>query len=322
MQQYRIRKIRIKKILIINLIIIFILLNIVAIFHAYKFTHFSDDNSKKQTKSPGQLSTSEKIKALFFGVDNPKPQASLLPDTIYQSKKLSGKKTIAIWEINIANPKGTIILCHGYGGEKSSLLQNARHFNQLGYNTILMDFMGAGESEGNQTTIGYFESENVKTVFDYANKTAKNIILYGNSMGAASIMHAIAQYKLNPKAIILECPFGTMEQTVKNRFHNMGIPTFPMAHLLLFWGGTMNSFWAYNNNPEDYAKSITQPTLLMYGAKDKNVLPKETNTIFENIPATNKTLKIFPEAGHENYKRHHEDEWDHAIMQFLGTLDN
>ncbi len=312
---------RFKKFLKISVVFIFIMLNTIALFHAYKFTHFSNDQSLKITKSPSQLSLSEKLKTLFFGIDCPKPKSTIKPDTTFISKQLVGKKAIAIWEINVAQPKGCILMFHGYGGEKSSLIPNARFFNKIGYNTILVDFMGAGESEGNQTTIGFFEAENVKRVYDYAKNNSSRIILYGNSMGAASIMHAIDEYKLNPKGVILECPFGTMEQTVKNRFHNMGVPSFPMAHLLLFWGGTINGFWAYNNNPEDYAKQITQPTLLMYGAKDKNVLRKETDAIFQNIPARNKTLKIFPEAGHENYIKHHLEEWQQSIIPFLQSLD-
>ena len=35
-------------------------------------THFSDADSEK-TKSPNQLSASEKVKTILFGVNNPKP---------------------------------------------------------------------------------------------------------------------------------------------------------------------------------------------------------------------------------------------------------
>lgn len=309
-----------KKILLRIILPIFILMNVVAVFHAYKFTHFSSDKSLNTIHSPSQLSTFQKAKALFLGVDMPKPTAYQFPDTIFQEKKLQSNKQLDIWEINVAKPKGTILVFHGFGAEKSSEVPNARYFNQLGYNTILVDFMGAGSSEGTQTTIGYFEAENVKTVFDYAKKYSSDIILYGSSMGAASITRAIAKYDVNPDAVILECPFGTMEQTVKNRFNNVGFPSVPMAYLLLFWGGTINRFWAYNNNPQDYAKSITQPTLLMYGAKDQNVLQKETNTIFQNISSKQKTLKIFPEAGHENYIHHYSEDWKNTVASFLSSI--
>ena len=75
--------------------------------------------------------------------------------------------------------------------KKSSLLDKAEIFLNLGYNTFLVDFMGSGGSDGNQTTIGFYEAEEVKTAFNYLEACGeKNIILFGTSMGAAAIMKA------------------------------------------------------------------------------------------------------------------------------------
>ena len=130
-------------------------------------------------------------------------------------------------------------------------------------------------------------------------------------------MKAISEFKLNPKKVIIECPFATMQQTVENRFENMNVPTFPLSYLLTFWGGTINGFWAFNHNPEEYSKNITQPVLLMYGAKDKNVKRIEIDNIFKNINSKNKKLKIFESAGHENYLNHFSNEWEKSISNFI-----
>jgi anionic cell wall polymer biosynthesis LytR-Cps2A-Psr (LCP) family protein len=53
-----------------TLVVLFVLMNIVAVFHAYKFTHFANSNSDK-TKNPGKLSFGQKIQTLIFGVSNP-----------------------------------------------------------------------------------------------------------------------------------------------------------------------------------------------------------------------------------------------------------
>ena len=305
------------KFLIYSLIICFIFMNIISLFHSYKFTHFQKEESSNKTQSPSKLNTLEKINTLIFGVNNPKPKYIGEIPTNTVSKKLQSNVEIEIWENIIPNSKGIVLLFHGYSSEKSSLIKNAEFFNKMGYSTILTDFMGCGNSEGYQTTIGYLEANNVATVYNYALKSNHNIILYGNSMGAVSIMKAISEFKLNPKKVIIECPFATMQQTVENRFENMNVPTFPLSYLLTFWGGTINGFWAFNHNPEEYSKNITQPVLLMYGAKDKNVKRFEIDNIFKYINSKNKKLKIFESAGHENYINHFSNEWEKSISNFI-----
>jgi len=160
----------------------------------------------------------------------------------------------------------TVAFFHGYGGEKTSLLDKAEEFKRLNFDVLLVDFMGSGGSEGNQTTLGFKEAEEVKTAFDYLSKNrTENIYLFGTSMGAVATMKAIAEYDLKPSGIIIECPFGSMYQTTCARFKIMNVPTFPMAALLVFWGGVQNSFWAFGHNPTEYAKKISCPTLLLYG---------------------------------------------------------
>jgi len=310
--------------LIWTFIFAFVLMNIVAIFHAYKFTHFADATVEK-TQRPEKLTLVEKLNALFFGVDNPKPVNKLKPIGYYETVELKSNKKIECWYLNkdssakAATIKGTIIICHGYGGEKSSMLDKAAIFDSLHYNTFLIDFMGCGGSEGNTTTIGFKEAEQVKTAYEYlTSKGVNNIYLFGTSMGAVAIMKALKDYDLKPTGIIIECPFGTMYQTVEARFKNMNVPPFPMAGLLVFWGGVENGFWAFNHNPTDYAKHITCPTLLLHGGKDKNVSRKEIDNIFANL-AGKKQQKIYELAGHENYLNKYKSEWTEDITKFLTT---
>lgn len=215
------------------------------------------------------------------------------------------------------SPKGSVILFHGYGGEKSSMLDKADIFLRLGYNALLVDFMGSGGSEGNQTSIGFHEAEEVKTAFDYVKaRYGTNIVLFGTSMGAVAIMKAQADYNPGVSSIIVECPFGTMLETVQARFSSMNVPSFPMANLLVLWGGVQNGFNAFKHNPASYAKSITCPVLLLSGEKDERVSMKEITRIFENLRGVKK-LKTYALAGHENYLTKYEDEWTTDIEAFL-----
>ncbi len=301
------------------LLFLFILMNTIAIFHAYKFTHFAENNTVK-TKTPEKLSLIDKVKTLFLGVNNPKPKNNKVPTQKYQILNLRSNKDIECWFIKNKKPKGTVILFHGYGGEKSSMIERSNEFIKLGFNTVLVDFMGSGNSEGNQTTIGFKEAKQVKTCFDYITKSGEqNIYLFGTSMGAVSIMKCINDSKINPKGIIIECPFGSMYKTVCARFKKMNAPTFPMAGLLVFWGGLQNGFWGFSHNPAEYAKNISCPVLLLYGEKDKSVSREEINTIYENLKGQ-KRINIYKATGHENYLIKNKIQWTKDVTGFINSI--
>lgn len=301
-----------------TLLVLFILANVIAFMHAYKFTHFTNSSVERTSN---HLSLAEKLKTVFTGVNNPRPVNKKLPVRPYETIKIKSNKELEAWLIKIDSAKGTIILFHGYGGEKSLMLDKAEQFLKIGYNTMLVDFMGSGGSEGNTTTIGFKEAVEVKDCYDYLIKNNfPNISLFGTSMGSAAVMKAIKDYNLRPKSIIIECPFGSMYKTVCKRFQMQGIPSFPMAGLLVFWGGVENNFWAFSHNPEEYAKNIHCATLLMYGEKDKKVGKEEISSIFKNLQG-NKTLVTYPLAGHENYLSLYKEKWTNDVKTFLQGVE-
>ena len=310
----KIRRRRIWKKIFWTFLIVFLLLNCITYLHAYRFTHFSDPSEPRTSE---HISTIQKIKTLFTGIKNPRPENKTQPQVPYQTIKIKSNKLLDCWYIKADSAKGTILLFHGYGGEKSSMLDKATELLAMQYNVLLVDFMGSGASEGNSTSIGFKEAKEVKDCFEYVQKQGeKNIHLFGTSMGAVAIMKAISDYNIRPSSILLECPFGTMYKTVCARFKIVKVPTFPMAGMLMFWGGAQNGFWAFSHNPEDYAKNISSPTLLLFGEKDNRVSRQEIDTIYHNLKGS-KQLVTYRLAGHENYLLKYKEKWVADVSHFL-----
>src|SRR5688500_8322512 len=161
----RSRKAKLIRRVIWAVVILFILMNVVAIFHAYKFTHFSKDKIVR-TKDPANLGVRQKLTTLIFGVNNPRPTNDRYPTQKFEAVTLQSNKKIECWYIPHPTPKGTVIIYHGFSGNKSLMLDKADEFYKLGYNTFLVDFMGSGASEGNQPTVGGFEADQVAASFD------------------------------------------------------------------------------------------------------------------------------------------------------------
>ena len=114
----------------------------------------------------------------------------------------------------------------------------------------------------------------------------------------------------------MECPFSSLLQTASNRFEAMGLPAFPAAHLLVFYGGIENGFWGFSHNPSTYSQHIDLPSLLMYGQKDGRVKQSEIDIIYEKLQGE-KELLIFPAAGHGNYLEVDEEKWLEGVKRFL-----
>jgi uncharacterized protein len=295
---------------------LFILVNIVVLFHAYKFTHFYEAGTLPVQQNN---STWGKVKPMLFGI-NAQKQVNTKPDTACQTVLLATKDSLHLeaWYTTVTNAKGTVCMFHGHSGKKSGNNAEAAAFRAMGYNTFQLDLRAHGSSEGNTCTIGYDEGEDVKLAYDYIkNKGEKSITLWGISMGAATITRAIEMYdSLQPQKIILEMPFGSLHDAVEGRIKMMGLPPQPLAGMLTFWGGTMRGFWAFNFKPQEYVKKIKCPVLLQWGALDPRVTKKETEILYKNITTIKKWV-VYESSAHESLCIKENDKWMSEVNMFL-----
>lgn len=301
-------------------IVLFVLFNTVVILHAYKFTHFNAELDPIY-KPPKHIPTPTLVKYAVTGIDIPRPKAMNMPPMPFVHRQIQSDVLLDAWLAYRNICKGIVIVCHGYGNEKSGMNNVANYFYQAGYNTLQFDFRGSGDSGGDEVTVGYKEAQNVVDAYNYVKQEFPNepIFLFGASMGAVAIMKAMTESDMQPQALLLECPFGSMQQTVAARFKLVGLPQQPIVPFLMFWGGAINGFNAFGFQPTQYAQKITTPTLLMIGGKDQFVSMEETNAIFTNL-AGKKELSIFPQAIHENYLNHDAPKWKKHVADFMKNL--
>lgn len=301
--------------LLLTFVLALIIINIISFNHAWRFTHYDPQVTHKTTYE--ELTLPDKIKYGFMGVSSPRPENEQTPSIPYKTVSIQSNVKLECWYLPNKNAKGTIIMLHGYISSKDKMLDKAYLLHKMGYNIMLADFMGSGGSESNGVTIGYREAENVRDCYKYLQQKGEdNIILFGISMGAAASMRAIKDYNIHPSILIIEAPFGTLFNAVTNRFDLVGAPYFPMAHLLVMWGGIQHGFNAFTHSPIEYAKHISCPTMILYGGKDKRVQLKEEKDILNNLQGP-KQLKVYPKAGHVRYLQQYKREWINDISRFL-----
>ena len=300
-------------------------LNLLAYIHAYAMTHFSVGGAR--TPKPEELSFGEKLKVLCVGTRIPRPESQLPPSALgpeCRSLKLTGTKGVMLgaWYCAADPASPLVILFHGYAGDKTGTLPEARAFLQLGLSVLLVDFRGSGESSAAYTTIGYDEAEDVASAVHYARTHLGHpkIVLYGVSMGAAAVLRAVANDQVRPDAIIAEAVFDRMLSTVKNRFEILHVPSFPGAQLLVFWGGWGAGFNAFKHNPADYARAVRCPILFLHGSADPRARVTEARQVFAQVPGS-KWFHEFPGVRHEAAVKRFPQEWTETVRSFLAEVE-
>lgn len=302
------------------LLVQFILVNISAAFYAYRFTHFYNDPSLLE---PGSENIFSKTWRLFTGPRQPRPQLKNKPAFTYETVTMKTAKGLSIeaWFCPAdSNPQGTVIIFHGITLNKGRMLDEGHEFRSMGYNIMLVDFRGHGNSEGNITTIGVREPEEVKLAYEYMVKRGeKKIFLYGLSMGAVVVTKAISDYQLNPSGIIIEMPFLSLQAYLRAqaRFHGFAGQQRAFAFVTTFWVGVERGFNGYKHQTTRYAKNVHCPVLMQYGGKDAFVLPDESKKVFEAIASTDKRLALYERAQHESLVRFDPLRWRIEVGKFL-----
>ena len=304
------------------LLVQLILINISAAFHAYRFTHYYDDDKIRNQES----SQGKPLLLTWRMMTGKKLARSLInyyPTIPYDTVQLTTNNGIKLeaWYMKADSAKGTVILFHGLNSNKGNVLAEAFEFISFSYNVMLVDLRAHGNSGGKISTIGSKESEEVKLAYDHIlKKGEKNIVLWGMSLGAVIITKAIWQYDIQPQKIILEMPFDRLQDHIKARARISGFPGEPFGFFVTFWTGTEQGFWGYNHRTSRYVKKISCPVLLQWGNSDEYVLKNETERIFAATGSSKKKLEIYEGAGHAPLLASDPVKWERTVTEFLNDF--
>jgi pimeloyl-ACP methyl ester carboxylesterase len=306
------------------LLALFALLNVAAYRHAYAMTHFLPDEPGAPPRPPLERMTFwQKADAIFGGVHLHRPRNDRDPSAVglpFEVHAFAGRAgRLEGWYVPHPRAAGVVLMLHGYTGCKSTLLGEAQAFHDLGYACFLLDFRGSGGSEGDATTIGCLEGDDVARAAAYVRAHWPGpLVLFGRSMGAAAALRALAAEGVEADAAVLECPFDRLLSAVEARCDAMGVLRFPTAPLLVFWGGVQHGFDGFAHNPVDYAARVRCPTLLQLGRADSRVSLAAGESIFARL-AGPKRLHVFDGLDHVSYVAKREAEWKEEVGRFLAS---
>jgi len=119
------------------------------------------------------------------------------------------------------HPAPTVIICHGYRVSGTTLRPVATLEYHSGYNIMLFDFRGHGDSESVNLSGGNAEVRDLEAVLKVARQQPETrlgkLILHGFSMGASVAL--LLPPQLDVAAIIADSPYARLDEILRRLVH-------------------------------------------------------------------------------------------------------
>lgn len=114
------------------------------------------------------------------------------------------------WYVPVAKPHGTVLFMHGNAGNISHRLDYLSMFHRLGYNTLIFDYRGYGNSSGSPSEQGTYLDAGSAWAYlaQIKHEPACRIVLFGESLGGAVAAQLATQHR--PAALVLASSFTSV----------------------------------------------------------------------------------------------------------------
>src|SRR6266852_5531232 len=201
------------------------------------------------------------------------------------------------------------VLCHGFLSNKNSHTNKTLTALLLpqGIATFRFDFYGQGESEGpfERITVSLAVSQALAALDLVSSKGYRRLALVGSSFGGLVALLAAAQH---PRivCVALKCPVPDFPEMLNLEFGETGMAQWKATDTIpnVVPGGSGRSKLSYAfyedslcHNGFDAEKVITAPTVIVQGAHDEYVPPRQILKLSESLGGPN-SVAWLPDADH------------------------
>ena len=225
------------------------------------------------------------------------------------------------WLIEAPDRRGTVILLHGLGDNRLSMLgPGAVPSSRRNYSSLLYDSRAHGESGGEWVTFGAFESEDLRRVLRWRREQHPE----NRSPSSAPLWRS--ERRRRRSAARGRCSRHRVRSTPRSRSHggSSGATSRrwarffePLLTLQLAWRLDIPR----TPRPVERIAAITAPKLIIAGEADRHTPLAATERIFA-AAAPPKDLRLLPEIAHVDLHWADGDEYERRILDFLyGTCE-
>ncbi len=195
--------------------------------------------------------------------------------------------------------KPVIIWFHGNAQHHAYRVVAVVEWMKQGYGVLLAGYRGYAGNPGKPAEQGLYAD--ARAYVQAVKDAGHDIVLYGESLGSGVAVET-AVGDPDVKALIIEAPYTSTVNVAREKY-----PFVPVGLLMKDRYESINKI-----------ANFDRPLLIMHGENDTLIPPGHGKAMHEAAKSEQKTLKIFPGAGHSNL---HLSGSVPAVLEFLSTLE-
>ena len=226
------------------------------------------------------------------------------------------------YTMNNLQTEQTIIVVHGIGGSRLSMLAQAEALYEIGNNIIVFDLRNHGSSDGEITRMGFEERLDILAVVDFVendlNIERDNIVLYGHSLGGVTTIFAASELS-DLAGIIIETAYTDVENLITDGIPpQTGFPAFPFDQMLFAILNNMMGIDIATVRPIDVVSEINAPIFYMHSRTDIIIPYQHSETLA--AASQEATVWLVEESRHCCIFQNYPEEWQIQIETFLDNV--
>lgn len=203
------------------------------------------------------------------------------------------------WFVPAPAARGTVLFFHGNAGNISHRLDYLPMFQQLGYNTLLFDYRGYGQSSGTPSESGTYRD--AQAAWQYLTETRNTapaqIILFGESLGGA--VAAWLAVRERPGLLVLASTFTSVPDLAAEIY-----PFLPVRWITRFQYNTLETL-----------PSITCPVFIAHSPQDEIIPFQHGQRLFQAAREPRQFLTL--EGGHNTGFIFMHPAWIRSLGEFM-----
>ena len=227
------------------------------------------------------------------------------------------------WWLEASNSSPCVVMVHGEKGHRAEsgamkILDLARDITGYGYNILMFDLRGHGESEGKRASAGYHETKDLLGAIDYVKQRGIHKIgVIGFSMGAATALLTAANCK-EIDAVVADSSFADLADIVESEFSKRSsLPKF-FVPLIRFMARSMYGIDLSRLKPADAVRQLSAlPILVIHGGQDETIPVKHAGELVSSSSSPHSRLWIVPEAQHVGCYQSRPEEYVNQVISFF-----
>jgi alpha-beta hydrolase superfamily lysophospholipase len=223
------------------------------------------------------------------------------PPGFEEARVVSEGLKLRTWTIAGDPRRAAFVVVHGVGDSLESYTDLADRLHRRGHTVLLVDLRGHGGSEGDTTTLGAREREDVRAgmrLLRERGRAAAGLALMGFSMGSVAVLRAAA-VEPDVRVVVVEAPYDTLRDTVAQHaqlYYHLPrwTPFIPIVIRIAEWRG---GYAAEDADAIAAARLVRAPLLTIADGADQRMPEAVVRRVYDAHPGP-KQLWVAAGADH------------------------